>query len=226
MRTFSPQLIRAGAPGRKRRHLLLLGLTGVLLGQAAYLAAESVTSSATRPAETAIASTATAPTTEQAAALRKQQEIARVMEFFRVTQPDVYEQARTLRDADPAKFEKLVRGALGTVNRLEDLKKHDPVQFELKMKDLELAYKSLRLAREVQRSDLDPAEHQRIAADLQATVAQEFDVCQQMRQEEITFIKSRLQDLDKQLQDRAKDKDALIKQRVQDLTEKPPRLEW
>ncbi|HVX83446.1 MAG TPA: hypothetical protein VH253_01380 [Phycisphaerae bacterium] len=226
MRTYPFQASSAGGFAGNRRHKWLLGLVALLLGQTAYLAAQSVKPPATRPARPAIASTTTAPTTEQAAALKKEQEIARVMEFFRVTQPDVYAQAKTLRDADPAQFEKLVRGALGTVNHLEDLRKRDPVQFELKMKDLELAYKSLRLARELQRSDLDPAERQRISSDLHEVVTQEFDVCQQMRQEAITFIKNRVQDLDKELQDRAKQKDALINQRVQDLTEKSPKLEW
>ncbi|HVS72258.1 MAG TPA: hypothetical protein VHQ47_13465 [Phycisphaerae bacterium] len=223
MRTYRFQATRAGGFAGNRRHLLLLGLAGLILGQAAYLAAQSAKPPATRPAAL---SAATAPTTEQAAAQKKEQEIARVMEFFRVTQPDVYAQAKTLRDADPAQFEKLVRGALGTVNHLEDLRKRDPVQFDLKMKDLELAYKSLRLARELQRNDLDPSERQRVSADLRAVVTQEFDVCQQMRQEAINFIKNRVQDLDKDLQNRAKQKDALIKQRIQDLTEKSPKLEW
>lgn len=183
---------------------------------------------ATRPAAgpSAAASPTTAPTTEQAAADRKEQEITKVMEFLRVTQPDVYDQALTFREADPARFEKLIRGALGTVNRLEDLKKRDPRLFELKMKDLELAYKSMRLARELQRPDLAAADRTRLSDDLTTVVTTEFDISQQMREHEIASMRTRLQDLDKQLQERAKDKDALIRQRVQDLVEKPPRLEW
>jgi hypothetical protein len=62
--------------------------------------------------------------------------------------------------------------------------------------------------------------------ELTSVVTTEFDVCQQMREHEIASMRTRLQDLDKQLQERAKDKDALIKQRMQDLVEKPARLEW
>lgn len=200
----------------------LFAAAALLFPLATALLADTPT---TRPAASPAAA-ATAPTTEQAAADRKEQEITKVMEFLRVTQPDVYDQALTFREADPARFEKLIRGALGTVNRLEDLKKRDPRLFELKMKDLELAYKSMRLARELQRPDLAAADRTRLSDDLTTVVTTEFDISQQMREHEIASMRTRLQDLDKQLQERAKDKDALIRQRVQDLVEKPPRLEW
>ncbi len=204
----------------RSRLALSLPLLALLLPAASYLLVP-------RPLPARAAGATTAPaSTEQAAADRKEQEIARVMEFFRVTQPDVYDQAKSLREVDPARFEKLVRGALGTVNHLEAIKKNDPLLFDLKMKDLALAYQSLRLARELQKPGLTPAEHGSLATQLTKVVTDEFDICQQERQQEIADLRTRLQDLDKQLQERAKDKDALIKQRVQDLVEKPPRLDW
>jgi hypothetical protein len=211
-------------PSRPRT--FLIAAAAILFPFGPLLAAENAATRPAAPAGSPTASATTAPSNDQAVADRKEQEITRVMEFLRVTQPDVYEQARSFREADPARFEKLIRGALGTVNRLEDVKRRDPRLFELKMKDLELAYKSLRLARELQRPDLAAADRARMSEELTTAVTTEFDVCQQMREHEIASMRTRLQDLDKQLQERAKDKDALIKQRMQDLVEKPARLEW
>lgn len=195
---------------------LAAGFGAVLMGQAA----------GSGPTARANVASTTQPTTDQAAAEHREQDIARVMEFFRITQPDVYDQALTFKETDPARFEKLVRGAVGTVNRLETLRKQDPALFDLKMQDLTLAYKSMRLAKELQKQDLPAADHDRLMTEMTAVVTTEFDVAQQMREHEIAYLKSRLTDLDKQLQDRANDKDALIKQRTQDLLQKAPPLDW
>ena len=224
--TSSPAGTAGGHQGssRTRRRVFVGGLGLAVLLPAVMLLGKSADKHPAAHATPAAAASSAA--TQPDAAQRNADEIARVMEFFRVTQPDVYEQAIQFRDANPEQFEKLVRGAASTVNHLEDLRKRDPVLFNLKMQDLELAYKSFRMARELKRPDLPSADRTRLTADLSDIVAKEFDVCQQMRQHEVDFLRQRLQDVAKQVQDRAKQKDDLIKQRVQDLVDKPPRLEW
>jgi hypothetical protein len=197
--------------------LLLLPASALTL-----LAQEKPQPSVTPPAATRPA--ATQPRKPEAN--KKEEEIARVMEFFRVTQPDVYEQATTLRDTEPARFEKLVRGAVNTVNKLEDMRKRNPRLFELTMKDLELNYRSLRLSRQLKRADLPTPDRERLTNELTGIVSTQFDIRQRIRQEEIEHLKQQLQALGDKLQSNEKVKDALIKKRVDDLVEKPPRLDW
>jgi hypothetical protein len=156
----------------------------------------------------------------------KEQEIARVMEFFRVTQPDVYEQAKTLRETDPERFEKLVRPAFHTVRKLEDLRKRSPKLFQLTMQDLELNYRSLRLSRQLKRPDLPAGDREKMTTELTGIVSTQFDIRQQIRQEEIENLKTQLKELGDKLQSNESVKATLIKKRVDDLVEKPPRLDW
>ncbi len=157
---------------------------------------------------------------------RKQEETARVMEFFRVTQPDVYEQAKSLRDNDTTAFEKMIHSAANTVNKLEDLHRRNPALFDLRMKDFELAYRSLKVAKEIKRPDITPSDRDQLTKDLTDLVSTQFDLRQKIRQLEIDDVQKQLADLSQQLQDRKADKDTLIKKRVDDLIETVPRLEW
>jgi hypothetical protein len=178
---------------------------------------------------TATTAAASQPATTQANVhpkLTKEEEIARVMEFFKTTQPDVYAQAQVLKETDPKKFESLIHGALSKVNKLADLRTRNPRLFELNMQDVDLTYRSIRISKELRRTDLVPAERDRLTKELTGYVAQDFDVCQKIRQQEIEDMKSKISTLESKLADRAKDKDQLIQQRVTDLVENPPRTDW
>jgi hypothetical protein len=199
---------------------LFAGLVLVLLPGSLTLLAED------KPKAPPTSTQPAAPSRRPDPAKKKEEEIARVMEFFRVTQPDVYEQAKVLQGSDPARFEKLVRPTIYTVNKLEDMRKRSPKLFELTMKDLELNYRSLRLSRQLKRADLPPADREKLTTELTGIVSSQFDIRQQIRREEIEHLKTQLKELGDKLQSNEKVKDKLIKKRVDDLVEKPPRLEW
>jgi hypothetical protein len=205
---------------------IIAGLALILLPAAIALSADEKPHPATPPASAQPGQVATTRAAKPDPAKKKEEEIARVMEFFRVTQPDVYEQARTLRETDPAKFEKLVRPAIWTVNKLEDMKKRKPKLFELTMKDLELNYRSMRISRQLKNADLPAADRDKLTTELTGIVSNQFDLRQQIRQEEIENLKTQLKELGDRLQNNEKVKDTLIKKRVDDLIEKPPRLDW
>jgi hypothetical protein len=170
-------------------------------------------------------STTTQPSTRTAEE-KKQEDVARVMTFLQNTQLDVYEQANALRASDPAKFDKLIADTLPTVDRLEMLKKNKPKLFELSMKDVQLNYKTLRLAHELKRADLTDADRKQIKKELQETVAQEFDVQQKIRQYELDELKGKVRKLDDQLKVRESDKGSIIQRRADDLIKGTTRSEW
>ena len=168
--------------------------------------------------------TASAParTDEQ----KKQENIERVMEFFRLTQPDVYEQANALKGSDPRKFDKLILSALPRVNELDSIRKTNPALFELLMRDLELGYQSLRLAHELKRTDLTEAERNKLTEQLRKIIAAEFGVQQQIRQFDIDGLRQKLKSLDDQVKAREADRESILQKRADDLINGTPRLEW
>jgi hypothetical protein len=199
---------------------LALGLAALCLPTPLLLLAQDKPSPPTLSATTAASQPV--KTREQ----KKAEDTARVMDFFRVTQPDMYEQAKNLRDNDPASFDRMIHNALNTVNRMEDLRKRNPALFELRMRDFELAYQSLKLAKDCKRPDLAPADREPLMKQLTDLVSAQFDLRQQIRQMEIDDLQKQLASLSQQLADRKADKEALIKKRVDDLIESVPRLEW
>lgn len=157
---------------------------------------------------------------------RRPEDIDRVMAFFRDTQPDVYEQAKILRLEDPKKFDTLIGGAIMTVNRLENMKRRNPKLFDLSMRDFQLGYETLRKAHELKRNDLSENDRKQLRAQLAAIVAEQYGVQQQVRQLELEELRQKLKALDQQLQDRQKDKDDIIRKRINDLLERSPGLAW
>jgi hypothetical protein len=176
--------------------------------------------------ETAVLATTTSKPATRTAEQKKQDDIDRVMEFFRVTQPDVYDQANGLRNSDPAKFDKLILNALPNVNHLEIMRQNKPALFALSMEDLKLGYLSLRLAHDLKRADLSESDRIRITHELELTVAAEFNVQQKIRQYEIDDLEAKVRKLNDQVKARESDKSAIIQKRTDDLTKGTPRLDW
>ena len=183
----------------------------------------------------ATAKSATQPDTRSAAALarqkaeklehdreaKKQDDINRVMQFFKDTQPDLYEKAQTLRETDPANFDNLVRGAVRTVDRLEKLREKNPELFQLNMSDLKLKYESKRLAYQLKEPGLSAADREHATAEANKVVAQHFEVRQKLRQAQIDELKNQLNQLEARLQSDEKVKDTLIQKHIQKLMENP-----
>ena len=148
---------------------------------------------------------------------RRQDDINRVMEFLRVTQPDVYDQARVLRVTDPLRFDRLILGALPTVNRLETTRKRSQKLFDLSMQDLQLGYQSLRIANALKLPGTSYADRKKLTDQLSAIVTAEFEVQQQIRQFEIDDLQQKVKDLDSQVKDREQGKAAILQKRLDDL---------
>jgi hypothetical protein len=202
---------------------LAVGLAALILPTPLLLIAQEKAPEPTPAAPPATtAASQPAKTREQ----KKAEDTARVMDFFRVAQPDMYEQAKSIRDNDPASFDKMIHSSLNMVNKLEDLRKRNPPLFELRMKDFELAYKTLKVAKDCKRPDLAPADKESLMKQLTDLVSTQFDLRQKIRQLEIDDVQKQLATLGQQLEDRKADKDTIIKKRVDDLIESVPRLEW
>ncbi len=104
----------------------MAALVAALCPALLLVGADTPAVSSTRPAKHAAAATTGPATQPRTAEQKKQDDIDRVMAFFQTTQPDVYEQAKSLQSTDPQKFEQLISGTIRTVYQLEGWKKKDP----------------------------------------------------------------------------------------------------
>jgi hypothetical protein len=205
--------------------ILALGLALLAAPPALLLLADGPPAPATpSPGTHSAPATATRPLSDRDR--RKQEDIDKVMEFFKTTQPDLWEQARNLRDTNPQKFESLIRDTVGTVRRYEELKKRNQKLFDLTMSDLRLHYQSIRIAGALKKPDISAADKARFQKDLLDTVSEQFDVRQKIRQEEIDEQARKLKDLEDKLKQDRDNKDALIKKRVEELQDRVPKLDW
>jgi hypothetical protein len=195
----------------------------ILVLAASCLASGNVLFAGGAPAPPPASQPASPPRTPEQ---RLEDDINRVMEFFRITQPDVYGQAQTLRVTDPMRFTRLILGALPTVNRLETTRQRSQKLFDLSMQDLKLGYQSLRIATDLRRSSLSEADRKKLREQLASVVASEFDVQQKIRQFEIDDLQQKVKDVDTQVKDRERAKSTIIQKRLDDLIERTPRLEW
>ena len=190
----------------------VIGLLAIVLPVAAALSDDKP---APKPAATTTSKPATAPAKSKEA--RRAEDIARVLEFFKVVQPEAYDKALKLRETDPAKFEQLVVPAIPTVNNLEEIKRNNLALYELKVEDYRLTYQREDKVKQLHRSDLAASEHDRLLVDLTSIVTRQFEVGQLIRQQEIADIEKRLQKLRAQLEEADKDKDSVIKNRLERL---------
>ncbi len=206
------------------RPVLALGVFAFLSPALILLANEPA--AAPRPVAPPVAASSPATSQPVWTKEKKEEETARVMEFFRTAQPDAYDQAKILHDSDPAKFDEMVRRMAVMVSRFEDLKKKHPALFEMNMKYFAMEYKSVELGKQIKSTEATGPEHDRLMQQLTQLVADQFDIKQKMRQSQIDDLQRQLTDLEKQSQARAADRDDMIKKRVDSLIDTVPEWDW
>lgn len=157
---------------------------------------------------------------------QKAENASRVLEFFRINQPYLYEPLKVLQKTDPSGFDHQVAMAINNVKRLEDLRKKNKPLFEMKMQDLELSYETIELGKQIRGTDINAADKDSLTKQLTDKLNQQFDLGQKIRQAQIDDLRRQLADCEKKLQDRANEKDDRIKKRLDDLLQTTPSNNW
>lgn len=154
-----------------------------------------------------------------------------VLGFAMQNEPDIYKWLLVLREKDPKRYNDLIREFTPEVRKLSDLKKRNPDMFQLTIEDRRLYFQSLQLSRDnpAATGPAEQARHQK----LETVVKMQFEVRQKLRQVELDEAAARIQALQKQLdrlkselETRERNKDTLIEQRIEDLTNKNAKMEW
>ncbi|HTV48244.1 MAG TPA: hypothetical protein VMG59_07355 [Phycisphaerae bacterium] len=213
------------AAGRCLWVFALFLAVGVLLSGSGMLAGNQVSAPATTEPATQPASTQTTASTQPTAPLTAAQ-IDQIMSFLKASQPETYHKAMELKRSDPNKFTALINKAAPSFIQLEELQRSDPVLFKLTLQDLAYTHRSFQLANELRQPGLAPEDQQNLKQQLIRVVTEQFDLRQQIRQHELDQLTTKINDLKVQLDQREKQRESIIQQRVDDLIGNPPSADW
>lgn len=157
------------------------------------------------------------------------EQIQERLEILQEIHPELAERMENLRDENPERVSRALNEQAFWLGRFVELKRTDPVLYELTVENVKLDRASRDLARRYRRAHEagDDNQVRAIRGEMAAVLEQHFDVRQKMRQHELQVIEQRLQTMRKSLAERLESRDQLIAQRLEQLTgESRERIEW
>lgn len=148
-----------------------------------------------------------------------------MLERIKRENPDEVEELMLLKKEHPLKFKQFLIQRQHEFERLEELKKMDPVRYEQKKKEHALERRSHQLADKFRESN-DEKEQAKIKHDLSAVLGELFDLREKDREEEIKFLGKKLEHLKSVLVERKQQKKEIVDRRLQELTGERDVLIW
>ena len=100
---------------------------------------------------------------------------------------------------------------------MERLKESDPDMYAFVKDDIDLGKKSFELSEQIRRTS-KPDEKERLKSELIKVVENHFNVRQERREMELKRLEEQMDRMRESLKTRAESRDALIKQRIAELT--------
>ncbi len=159
-----------------------------------------------------------------------------------MNEDEVREAIEVLREIDPEKAEKLAQHVhedphrvgqalhehFPNLGRFLAMRRHDPQMFELRIDDLRLNHQAHEIARRVHEAEASQDDMLAAAEGvrLEQIVVEHFEVRQQIRERELMKLQQRIEQMRDQLEQRAADRDALITERLDELTGEDAGNSW
>ncbi len=147
------------------------------------------------------------------------QQAQEALEVLRRIDPEKAKRLEQAIDENPERVGEVLHENFPMLGRFMAMRRYDPQGFDLRVKDLALSRKSHDAAERMRQAmqAKDDAVAALELAQLQALVAEHFDVRQELREYELMKLKRRIEELGEQLKQRTADRDALIDERVHEL---------
>jgi len=148
-----------------------------------------------------------------------EQQMAGAVEVLKAMRPDLAERISLAMAENPERVREMVMREYPRLRYMIALKRRDPKMFDLRAEDIRLAYQSQQLAEDIRK--LDQAENVERREAAQAQLAQllkeHYEVRHRLRELEIVRLEQRLEQLREELDERAARREAIIRQRLQEL---------
>lgn len=141
------------------------------------------------------------------------------LEVLRRIDPEKAQRLEQAIEENPERVGEVLQENFPMLGRFMAMRRYDPQGFDLRVKDLALSRKSHDAADRMREAlqAKDDAVAALELAQLQALVAEHFDVRQELREYELMKLKQRIEELGEQLKQRTADRESLIDERVHEL---------
>jgi len=147
--------------------------------------------------------------------------VAEIMKFVGENMPWMKADLEKMRDADAGRFRQISRHLRFEIAQLRRLKEQDPDAFRRAIEEKQLRFRSLELAAKV-RAAADPKERNALRGELRGVLDRLFDAETATRAAQIRALESRLQALQKELQDRAAARREIVDKRLEEILKPRP----
>jgi flagellar biosynthesis/type III secretory pathway M-ring protein FliF/YscJ len=145
-----------------------------------------------------------------------EEETREAIEVLRKIDPEKAANLEQHLSENPRRVARVLRDSFPKIGRFLMMKKHDPKGFDLWVEDIRLNREAMDTAERFRRAQAQGGEVLAAAEEvaLKQTVAEHFNVRQQIREHQLFKLEERINEMREQLIERASDRDELIEQRL------------
>jgi hypothetical protein len=140
-------------------------------------------------------------------------------------EPETFAELQRLKTKNPAKYNTDLSKCWNRLQRLERLKTDDPKRYESEKRQQQLDRKSKQLARDYRKASND-AQKAQIKNDLKTCLLELFTLREAQRADKVKELEKEIADLKMMLEFREKNKETIIKNRLDQLLVEDERMEW
>ena len=149
------------------------------------------------------------------------QDINDVLGFTQQHLPMLHEALQQMRESEPARFRGMCRRLRFEITQLKALKQTDEAAFQKALDEKRLQFLARNLADRL-RAAQDPAERDRLRTQLRETVGKLFDAELATREAHIGLLGKKLDDLRAELRQRADQREAIVRNSLEEMLEPKP----
>lgn len=146
---------------------------------------------------------------------------ARLFTILKEVNPELIEKIKTWQEVNPNRSSRMLARMYERMQDLIELKTVDPAMYELRVQDIKLDARSRVLASEYRRQKTDEGRKE-----LVNILTEHFEVRQKIREHELERLKSKIGQLESQLEERASNRQKYIDKQLDEITRKPGSAKW
>lgn len=148
-----------------------------------------------------------------------------VISFIQKYMPSNYETLREIKEADPGRYNQILLENYRIMTELKELAKIDTEAYKDSLKAVKLEDESLKLAKHYRKATGEDEKGQ-ITKKLKTILNELFVLREKERGRRIKQLEQELARLKESLNNRKKNKDTIVQQRLDELTGKKENLQW
>jgi hypothetical protein len=145
-------------------------------------------------------------------------------EFLKDFDPRGLEDLRRARATEPERFRDMIGRAFDLMRRVERIKRENPQRYQALLRQRELEQQSFELARQIREGEAKQKDV--LKGKLKQVLADLFDLREEERDHEISEMTERLERMKETARQRREGKDAIVENRLKEITDENEHLRW